>query len=219
MKFLTLIVLALLTLTSCIEIIDDISLNTDGSGTFKYSINLSSSKVKINSVLALDSLDGRKVPSREEIAAKIETFKTRLIDQEGISGVEVEADFSNYLFKVKCNFKNIDRLQAAIKNVASSFSEKKDIEELKHNWMSREGNSFVRSIPELNLEQTKRIKEEDNELLKQGSYTSITRFETEVERFDNPKAILSKNKMAVMIKTNPYTLINNPNVLDNRIYF
>lgn len=175
--------------------------------------------MKINSILALDSLEGKKVPSREEIGSKIEEFKNRLMEQEGISGVEVESDFSNYLFKVKCNFKNIDRLQAAIKNVAGSFSEKKDIQELKHNWMSREENSFTRSIPELNLEQTKRIKADDIELLKQGTYTSITRFETEVERFENPKANLSKNKMAVMIKTDSHTLMNNPSILDNKIYF
>ena len=61
----------LITLSSCIEIIDDISFNEDGSGTFKYNINLSSSKVKINSALALDSIDGKKVPSRLEIEAKI----------------------------------------------------------------------------------------------------------------------------------------------------
>jgi hypothetical protein len=179
---------------------------------------LSSSKVKINSLLALDTLDGKKVPTREEIASRIEDFKQRLSGQEGIFGVEVESDFSNYLFKLKCNFKNIERLQVAIKNVASSFTEKKDLQELKHNWMSWQGNVFERSIPELTLEQTKRIKTEDIELLKQGSYTSITRFAAEVEKFDNPKANLSKNKMAVMIKTDPYTLINTPNILDNRIF-
>ena len=54
-------------LSACIEILDDIKFNADGSGTFKYTINLSSSKVKINSILALDSLDGKKVPSKNEI--------------------------------------------------------------------------------------------------------------------------------------------------------
>lgn len=34
--------------SSCVEIIDDLTLNEDGSGTFKYTVNLSSSKVKLN---------------------------------------------------------------------------------------------------------------------------------------------------------------------------
>lgn len=204
--------------SSCVEIIDDISFNLDGSGTLKYSVNLSSSKVKLNSILALDSLDGNKVPTREEISAKIEEFKTKLEHQDGISNVEIESDFSNYMFKLKCNFESAEKLQNGLKIVATSFSQKKDTEELKHNWLSWEGNEIVRSIPEVTLEQAKKIKAEDVELLKQGTYTSITRFQTEIEKFDNPKAILSKNKMAVMLKIDPNSLINNTKLLDNRIY-
>lgn len=60
----------LLSFNSCIEIIDDITIKNDGSGTLKYTINLSSSKIKINSILALDSLDGRKIPTIAEIEEK-----------------------------------------------------------------------------------------------------------------------------------------------------
>ena len=67
-------------------------------------------------------------------------------------------------------------------------------------------------------QQTKKLKSEDIELLKQGNYTSITRFERLVDRFENDNAILSKNKMAVMIKTNPYLLSQSYNLLENTIY-
>ena len=40
MKFL-LLILSLFCLTSCIELLDDVTLNSDGSGKFKYLINLS----------------------------------------------------------------------------------------------------------------------------------------------------------------------------------
>ena len=59
--------LLILLLTSCIEIIEDLKLNSDGSGTFKYSINLSQSKTKTSAILALDSLYGEKVPKISEI--------------------------------------------------------------------------------------------------------------------------------------------------------
>jgi hypothetical protein len=39
-----------------------------------------------------------------------------------------------------------------------------------------------------------------------------------VEKFDNPSATLSKNKLAVMIRTNPYALSQNSNILENTIY-
>ncbi len=205
-------------LTGCIEIIDDLSFNSDGSGTFKYSINLSSSKIKINSILALDSLDGKKVPTREEISTKIDEFKRKLMNQEGISGVEIESDFSNYLFKLKCDFESANSLQAALKEIASSYTQNKEIEELKYNWITWENGVLSRSVPELTLDQTRRVKPEDIELLKQGSYTSITRFTSEVEKFDNAKAVLSKNKMAVMVKSDTYSLMHHTDVLENRIY-
>lgn len=54
---------------------DELTIHDDGSGTLKYVINLSSSRVKVNSILALDSLDGKKVPSIEEIKTKVSLFK------------------------------------------------------------------------------------------------------------------------------------------------
>ena len=80
MRLLTflLLVFSLFGLTSCIEIIDDVTVNNDGSGSLKYTINLSASKVKINSILALDSLEGRPVPSKEELEERIVSFKKKL---------------------------------------------------------------------------------------------------------------------------------------------
>lgn len=204
--------------TSCIEIIDDISLKNDGSGTLKYTINLSSSKVKINSILALDSLDGKKVPSIPEMEERIASFKKKLSAKTGISNVTIESNFTDYIFKLQCDFTNVLALQNALKDVIEEESKEKNIPELDHNWLSWDGSKMTRSIPEITVKKTKDLKTEDIELMKQGNYTSITRFERAVEKFDNTAAVLSKNKMAVMIKTNPYALTQNSNILENIIY-
>jgi hypothetical protein len=205
-------------LTSCIEIIDDITLKNDGSGTLKYTINLSESKVKINSILALDSLDGKKVPSIPEMEERIASFKKKLSAKTGISNVTIESNFTNYIFKLQCDFTNVVALQNALKDVIEEESKEKNIPELEQNWLSWDGSKMTRSIPEITVKKTKEIKTEDIELMKQGNYTSITRFERPVEKFDNTAAVLSKNKMAVMIKTNPYALTQNSNILENSIY-
>jgi hypothetical protein len=205
-------------LTSCIEIIDDITLKNDGSGTLKYTINLSESKVKINSILALDSLDGKKVPSIPEMEERIASFKKKLSAKTGISNVTIESNFTNYIFKLQCDFTNVVALQNALKDVIEEESKEKNIPELEQNWLSWDGAKMTRSIPEITVKKTKEIKSEDIELMKQGNYTSITRFERPVEKFDNTAAVLSKNKMAVMIKTNPYALTQNSNILENSIY-
>lgn len=207
-----------LALTSCVEIIDDLTLNLDGSGTFKYNINLSSSKIKINSILALDSLDGKKVPSLNEIKEKINSVREKLESEPGLSHVSITADYVNYIFKLSCDFASLDELQAAIKTIASSENSGKEIPELDHNWLIFSGKTLERSVPKITIQKSKEIKDNDREMLKSGSYTSITRFENEIEKFENSKAKLSANKKAIMLRTDPYSLTQNPNLLDNTIY-
>lgn len=204
--------------TSCIEIIDDISINNDGSGTLKYTINLSSSKVKINSILALDSLDGKKIPSIAEIETKLNSFKNKLIAKPGISNVTLDYNFSDFIFKFQCDFTNVLALQTAIKEVLIEESKDKNIPDLSFNWLVWDGNKLVRSIPEITIKKTKELKQDEIESLKQGNYTSISRFERIVDKFDNPSATLSKNKLAVMVRTNTYSLTQNSDILENTIY-
>jgi hypothetical protein len=220
MSYLRILILALLTfsVTGCIEIIDDLTLNLDGSGTFKYNINLSSSKAKINSILALDSLDGKKVPSISDIKQKISRLNDKLKSEPGISNVSLTADYNNYIFKLSCDFESLAELQSAIKTIALSENKGKAIPELDHNWLIFSGQSLERSVPEITIKKSKEIKDKDRLLLKEGSYTSITRFESEIDNFDNEKARVSTNKKAIMLRTDPYSLTQNPNLLDNTIY-
>lgn len=208
----------LFSFTSCIEIIDDLSINEDGTGTFKYNVNLSSSKIKLNSYLALDSLDGKKVPSLDEIKEHVNEVVASLRNQAGISNLTIESNYSDFIFKLKLDFESVKDLQAAIKAVAQENSKKRYLEELNHNWLSYNGASLERSIPKMNIERANNLSDEETRLLKEGKYTSITRFENEVDRFENDNAVLAKNKKAVMVQTDIYSLSQKTQLLDNTIY-
>lgn len=219
MKFFTFIsVFLLFVLSSCIEIIDDLSVKSDGTGTLKYTVNLSSSKVKVNSILALDSLDGKKVPSIEEIKGKIDQFVKTLDAQNGISNVKVDANYTDYIFKFHCDFGSVSQLQDGLKNAIVILSKEKSIAQLDHNWLSWDGTKLVRSIPEITGRKIKELNDSDVEQLKKGTYTSITRFDRMVEKSENREAQLSKSKLAVMVKTDTYRLKENQDVLENIIY-
>ncbi|MDG1147174.1 MAG: hypothetical protein P8N52_02595 [Crocinitomicaceae bacterium] len=207
----------LLMLSGCIEIIDDLSFNDDGSGTFKYNINLSSSKIKLNSILALDSLDGKKIPSVDELSQKIKTSVAFFKKNAGISAVSVESNFTDFTFKLQCDFASLEDLQRAIRTFIREETKSPLMPELKHDWLSYSGSQFIRSVPLITTKKISEIKFEDRELLKQGTYTSITRFDTEIEDFSNPNGKLSKSKKAMMSRANMYALIQNPNLIDNRI--
>ena len=220
MKFWTFSVLffCVMSLSSCIELIDDIKINNDGSGTLKYTVNLSSSKVKVTSILALDSINGIRVPSISELNERIADFQKKLDTKPGISNVTVESDFVNFVFKLRCDFTSVTALQTAIKEVVRDELRDKNVPELDAIWLNWDGQKLVRSIPEISVKKTTEFQQEDIVLLKQGTYTSITRFERPVDHYDNPSAQVSANKMNVMIKTNPHALSQNTSLLDNIIY-
>jgi hypothetical protein len=203
--------------SACIEISDDITLNNNGSGSLRYKINLSSSKVKINSILALDSLDGKPVPSKEQISSKINEFVRILDAQEGISNALVEENYTDFIFKFSCDFTSINNLQDAIALSIAQISKDKISSPSDQYWLSWDGNKLVRSIPSYITEQIKNYKVQDAELLKDGVYTSIARFERPVVSFENKLSTLSKNQMAVMVRTNTLDLKENQHLLDNTI--
>lgn len=210
--------ISLLLFTSCIEIIDDLTINDDGSGTFKYNINLSSSKVKINSILALDSLDGRRVPSIEEIKTTLARVISIFEVQPGISAVTIEENYTDFIFKLSCDFESLNSLQNAIKEVVKTEVKDLDVSELNASWVEFNGTTMSRSVPQITLKKTSELTQSDAELLKNGSYTSITRFQREIEKFDNVNGTLSKNQRAIMLRCDPYALTQNYHLLDNRIY-
>lgn len=204
--------------TACVEISDDLSIKSDGSGTFKYTVNLSDSKVKVNSILALDSLDGKKVPSIAEIKDIINEYKTLLETKSGISNVKVETDFNFFILKFQCDFDNVSNLQKAIKEIAISKDKKQEFKEINHTWLSWDGTKLVRSVPNLAQETIQKLKKEDVEALKKGKYVSITRFDRIIDKSENTNVIFTPDKSACMLKTNPYSLINNVKLLENTIY-
>lgn len=205
-------------MTSCIDIFDDLTIHNDGSGTYKYSINLSASKLKINSILALDSLDGKKVPAISEIKTEINRVKALFEAKDGISNVSIESDFENFLFKIQCDFENVTALENAILSIIKAENLVKNLEYLSDGWFKFENNKYERSIPSIYIEKIKDLNPTEIQLLTEGKYRSITRFDREIEKFDNQNGKLNPSKTAIALQTNIYSLINNSKLLENTIY-
>jgi len=206
--------LLILLLTSCIEIIDDLKINADGSGTFKYTINLSASKTKVTPILALDSLYGEKVPKLNDIKEKVKSFKENLKEQEGISNVIITEDYINYIVKLQCDFKSVEHLESALKNSVKKLYQN---DGYNYDWLSFKNKTLVRKTPVLNLDEIRKFGERDIDKLKTGTYTSITRFSTKIDTFENKNSIKSKSGMSLMRKVSPDMLLINQNLLDNKI--
>jgi hypothetical protein len=201
-------------LSSCIELIDDITIHANGTGTLKYSINLSSSKVKVHSMLALDSLNGIKMLNQSELQLKITQFKETLSKQPGISNVVVSYDFVECIFKIICDFDNVSCLQTAIESTISIiFNKKAD----SNPWIINSNNMVSRNIPNIAVEQLFTSDWTNHDLLKTGTYTSITRFDTPIKSYDNHLSKISKSGKSLMLQINTDELFKNLNLLENTI--
>ena len=149
---------------------------------------------------------------------KIKTIVNDLTESFGISNVQMESNYTDFIFKIQFDFTSVKTLQEAILAIVKSETKNSNIKEIESRWLSFEDGKLVRSIPQITIEKANQFKKEDADLLKAGSYTSITRFEREIGSFENPEAKLAKNNKAIMLRTNAYSLTQNPSTLDNTIY-
>ena len=206
-----------LLLSSCIEIIDDLSIHSDGSGTFKYYINLSSSKLKVNSILSLDSLDGKKVLDLAEIEEKITEFKNLLSQEPGISLVKTDLNTSDFILKISIDFNSISQLQSGIKSVLMHLSKEKDQYAIEEDWISWDGKTLNREIPSVVTSKVKTFEYSEMDLLKSGTYTSITRFDKPILKTSNSNCKLNPARTASMLQVNTFDLKLNNSLIENTI--
>ncbi|MGB0932836.1 MAG: hypothetical protein ACPGU5_01045 [Lishizhenia sp.] len=208
-----------LVLSSCVEIIEDLTVHKDGSGVFKMTLNLSQSATKITGLLALDSLNGKKVPSQQEIQEKLTFYQNQFAKKEGIIAVNTSLDFEYYILKLNIAFEHLSNLQAAFISIAEQDGIKNLDKYKAEQWITINDSVFnKKTLPVFEIA-SQRIKPEDKERLKEGSYISILRLDDEVVAVSNPKAKLSANKKNVMLHHNPTDIINNPKTATTRVRF
>jgi hypothetical protein len=211
LKKITYLVILLLLLTSCIEIIDDVTLNSNGSGKFAYTLNLSQSRLDVNSYLSLESYDGKKVPSKEELKLKIYEFRDQMNKQSGISNCKVTINETDFIIKLNCDFTSIEKLQDAIFLVLEAMSQK---ELTKQYWVTSSNDTITKKIPDF-ISGYKSYTDYEKIKLNSGVYISILRFDRLIKSSDNPSSVISKNQSAVLTRVNTLELSQNPSLINN----
>lgn len=199
----------LLMFSSCFELIEDLSLNKDGSGNLKVKLNLSASATKIKGIMALDSIDGKPIPSKSDIRDTLEKYRMALLKEPGISGVKADIDFDYYIINLSVDFDSL----VAIENAVESLTKKPQ----NVKWASWNGSEFERYGLSMLQPVVDKIKAKDKEKLVDATYVSITRFEKEVLKMSNTKAVMAANKKAVMQRFNVLELIDNPESVKNTV--
>lgn len=200
---------SLFMLSSCFELLEDLSLNKDGSGDLKVKLNMSASAAKLKGVMALDSLDGKKVPSQEDILDTLNKYVNLLNDQPGLSSANASMDFEYFILNFSVHFDSLSALENAVQKLSKKEGD--------YNWVSFDGRVLERKGLSILEPVLNKIKQKDRERLNEATYISITRFNQEIQKVSNSNAKVAKNKKAVMQRFGVLEVLEDPEVLGVRV--
>ena len=211
-----LLILLVFFCSSCFELVEEVSLNKDGSGDFEFTANLSQSKTKLKSIMLMDKINGHKVPSQAEITKEIEAICTLAKKTKGISNVTRTIDFENFIFSFKCHFDSIELLNTVVKNfrLSKKVANKNHDQQFSYN---KKKKTLFRNFDAALKQEYARLNAEDKKVFKGATYVSVYRFKKEVKSTSNSKTKISPNKRATMLKVNVLDVINKKSSIKNTI--
>lgn len=187
-----------LSLTSCFDIIDKISLKADGSGEYSVILNASKSKTRLQSISKMETINGKKVPKKSEIDKKLNDASAIFKTVAGISNVKTSFDAENYIIKLSCNFKKIENINAGLELLKSKNVIGKIVPtQLYKNNLSEK--ILVRNkISSFKTEYDK-MSSADKEVFNNATYTSILQFENLIKSQTNSEYKISPSKKAMKL--------------------
>ncbi len=203
--------------SSCFEIVEEIQLQENGSGQFTFIVNMSESKVKLHSVMSLDSVQGYKVPTKAEINQQMSNIRQRLGNIQGLTNAQVSFDYNEFIGTVKFSFKSVDQINAAMSVIMDAYKVKDySVPYYQYNATHRLFTRTFNTLPKT-LAQYNRLKKEDREIFQKARFTSVFKFSREVRESGNTLARVSNNKKAVMQQTSMHNVITNTTRINQSI--
>lgn len=203
-------------LTSCFEIVEDVTFRKNGSGVLKLIINLSQSKNEINTLMKLDSNSGYRIPREKEINAYLDKAIITLKATPGLSKIVLRRDFTNWVFEIETEFNNTKSLEEGMKAIYSEFSGGKQFSF--RNKLIYNDKSLEREMEPFDENVKKQLnKPTEKKIFARAKYTTIYHFENQVLTYSNKRAKLSPSKKAIMLQTNVLNLINGIESIQNNI--
>lgn len=213
-----LLLLPLLFLTSCFDILDKVNVKADGSGEYLLILNASKSKTRLASISKMETINGKKVPKKSEIEAKINEAARIFKTVPGISNVKTAVDFDIYIIKLSCNFKKIENVNAGLEQLRAKNILGKMIPTniYNHNPAKK---TFTRNKIRTFKSDYDKLSSADKEVFNNAKYTSVLQFENTIKSQSNASYQLSPNRKAMKLEGNILDFILQKKQTQNTILF
>ena len=200
--------------SSCFDITEELTLNKDGSGFFKVTIDALKVKAQLQSLSSFDSTGNLVQKQKFSLDSSFELIIKSYSTISGVSNLTLDTSVP-YLYKISMNFSTINAL-----NTALSLGKKNDSQNL-YMWKKGELSRgtlplFVNSMGDGNsYNDLENIKDFINGI----KYTTITNLPNKIKKNSNDNAIISSNKTIVTLGLDLYELLNKTSFLTNYIKY
>lgn len=215
MKSLYFVFFLLVLFSGCFDLVEEVTVHSNGSGSFLFEANGSQSKTKLKTLLALDSLDGFKVPSIESLNQDMDKAKAILLASDGISNFTDKRNFEEYIFSMRFDFRDVSSLNHALTHLFKTFNRSKI--PAPENTFQYHSNVFERKNEYQGKPDLTKLPRKELDMLEGASFTSIYRFDKLIQNYNNPDAKLSKNGKVVFLKLSIPDLIKGNKTISNTI--
>jgi hypothetical protein len=192
-------------LTSCVEIVEEITLHSNKSGNIKYKLETDQFASFLNTFS--EFIDGS---IENQMKTQVEAFALNLKSQEGIDSVRFNTDGKSGNTLLEFSFTNPDALNNAIYKIfryEKNMFSPKYIKLTNHNFQRKNFAPLVQKY----LEKEK-IKLQTRDIINLIAFKTIIQYPVEVKKYrgnnleisDNRKSIIQKNKLSDVLenKTN-----------------
>jgi hypothetical protein len=216
-----------LSLTSCIDFLEEITINKDGSGSYFMEINMEKAMEKLAAMMPQDKQAEMKEKGflKEEDIREIDSLSQVLQEKIGVQNFQ----FKNEDLALHFSF-DFDNIHQAYEAMETMFNQEEGApgpglgtigNSVMH--LEQKGRKYLfnRFTP-AKVDSDDRGEEDTMEnmeammgpMLEGGTYESIIHFPAKVKVSGNKQASLSKDKKTVIIRTDLKELFDNQNVAD-----
>ena len=209
------LILPLLLLSSCFEFIEEVNYIGERNGNCVLTLNCSQSRIKLKNLIKLDTFMGLNLPGIDKVKADIAKAEKLVAQIPGISLVSSESDFENFIFTFKFSFDSTEALNLALNKIAAVESERHPLPF--YTVYRSNSTEFERlKLPDDSVANNAQVKDKLG-WFSGATATSIYRFTKTVSSVSNKKALISKNKKAVMLKQSIIDIVKKPEIFSNII--
>lgn len=224
-------------LSACLEIKEEITVKQDGSGKYRLLLDFSQSRDILQAMFEMEQEGDPQLEGIRDPFLNLDTVFTQGVKEleviEGVEQASGQVDHQSMRYELQFNFRHLDALNAALAYTGgNTFVQEEGEEEeevpryysILRNGAFHKANVFnlqtvyeaVEPSPE---EMTPDAQLEVNSVYQTITYRLVINTDREIKRFSNRRAVLSDDKMRLMMKTNLYEVRQGKLDISNTLRF